>query len=203
MENFARQIVTYITAHPDMALLIIAGTAFGESFAFLSLLFPGTMILIAAGALVKAHAIGFVAAAAAGSLGAILGDAVSFWIGRQFGHLVPGLWPFRKHPEGLQQGIDFFQRFGWMSVFIGRFFGPLRAIIPLAAGTLKMPVIPFYIANVVSAVIWAPALLLSGYLMDSAASSRMSFENKLSLLALAAILIFALGAGLRRWLKLR
>jgi membrane protein DedA with SNARE-associated domain len=143
MDSLTHQIIGFIAAHPHLAVFVIGATAFGESFAFLSLLFPGTTILIAAGALVKAHAIDPVSAAVAGSIGAILGDAISFWIGRRFGPFIPGIWPFRKHPDTLAQGIGFFKRYGWASVFVGRFFGPLRAVIPLAAGMLKMPTLPF------------------------------------------------------------
>lgn len=203
MDSLSHQIITYIGAHPHLAVFVIALTAFGESFAFLSLLFPGTTILIAAGALVKAHAVDPVSAAVAGMLGAVLGDAVSYWIGRRFATVIPGAWPFRRHPEILQKGIDFFQRFGWASVFIGRFFGPLRAIIPLTAGMMKMPAGPFYAANILSAVVWAPALLFSGYLISTAASNGWDIEDKLLVLALAAALTIAAAMLLRRTFRVR
>jgi membrane protein DedA with SNARE-associated domain len=47
-------------------------------------------------------------------------------------------------------------------IFIGRFFGPLRASVPLAAGIFEMPYWPFQLANFASALIWAAALLVSG-----------------------------------------
>ncbi len=49
-----------------------------------------------------------------------------------------------------------------LAIFIGRFFGPLRASVPLIAGILEMPIIPFQIANFSSAFIWAWALLTLG-----------------------------------------
>ncbi len=203
MDALSHQIVAYITAHPELAVLVIGGTAFGESFAFLSLLFPGTTILIAAGALVKAHAVDPVSAALAGSIGAILGDAISFWIGRRFGTLIPKIWPFRTHPDALAQGMDFFRRYGWASVFIGRFFGPLRAIVPLAAGMMEMPTIPFYAANCLSALVWAPALLFSGYLLSSAALSGWDIEDKLFVLVLALTAIVAAVYWARRIFRVR
>ena len=51
MEQFINEILAFIGAHPGWAALIIGVTAFGESFVFLSILFPGTAILVAAGAL--------------------------------------------------------------------------------------------------------------------------------------------------------
>ena len=98
-------------------------------------------------------------------IGATTGDAISYWLGRRYGHLVERVWPFTRHPELLTRGYAFFERHGGKSVFIGRFFGPLRAVVPLVAGISKMPATRFWIANVSSAFVWAPALLLPGALM--------------------------------------
>jgi membrane protein DedA with SNARE-associated domain len=203
MDNFSHQIVGYITVHRDMAVLIIAGTAFGESFAFLSFLFPGTTILIAAGGLVRFHAVDPVSAALAAIVGAILGDAISFWIGRRFGSRLPRMWPFRSHPDALARGMEFFRRYGWASVFIGRFFGPLRAVIPLAAGMMEMPTLPFYMANCLSAVVWAPALLFSGYLLSGTMASGWSIEDKLFAFLLASAAILAVAYWARRFFRIR
>ena len=47
-------------------------------------------------------------------------------------------------------------------MFIGRFFGPVRAVIPLAAGIMRMGRGRFWFANVTSAIVWAPMLLFAG-----------------------------------------
>jgi membrane protein DedA with SNARE-associated domain len=95
----------------------------------------------------------------AGVAGAVLGDSISFWLGQKFGPVLPRLWPFRSHPDLLTRGIVFFERYGGSSVFVGRFIGPLRAVVPLAAGMMHMPTARFYAANILSAVVWAPALV--------------------------------------------
>jgi membrane protein DedA with SNARE-associated domain len=63
----------------------------------------------------------------------------------------------------VERGEQFFLRWGLWSVFIGRFFGPVRAVIPLIAGTFAMPALPFQIANVTSAVLWGFVLLAPGF----------------------------------------
>jgi membrane protein DedA with SNARE-associated domain len=45
---------------------------------------------------------------------------------------------------------------------IGRFFGPLRAAVPLVAGILEMNMTKFQIANFASAFLWAMVLLVFG-----------------------------------------
>ena len=49
----------------------------------------------------------------------------------------------------------FFRRWGFLGVLVGRFFGPLRSVVPLAAGICAMRALPFQVANVGSALTWA------------------------------------------------
>ena len=133
----------------------------------LSLLFPGTTIMVLAGTFVRwplnPHGVLDVWPLLIGSiLGAVLGDTISFWLGLRFGHLIEKHWYFQRHPDLLPSGYKFFEKYGVASVFIGRFFGPVRAVIPLVAGIMEMPWRLFWFANVGSALIWAPALLLLG-----------------------------------------
>ena len=152
MDHLATQILAVIKANPGWAMFMIGLTAFGESFMFLSLLFPGTAILVAAGTLVSAGILNPVSSVIAGIVGAVLGDSISFWLGDKFGPFLPKIWPFGKRPELLTNGIRFFERYGGSSVFIGRFFGPLRAIVPLAAGMMHMPTSRFYVANILYSI---------------------------------------------------
>jgi len=165
MDYLAAHVLAFIKAHAEWAAFVIGLVAFGESLVFLSLLFPGTTILVASGVLIDGGILDPVSTVLAGIAGAVLGDAISFWLGQKFGPLLADVWPFRHHSERLRSGIVFFERYGAASVFIGRFFGPLRAVIPLAAGMLHMPTRRFYIANVLSAIVWAPALVFSGDLL--------------------------------------
>src|SRR5581483_3615973 len=112
MEDLAQTLFEFIKAHQDWASAVMFITAFGESFAFLSLLFPGTTLLIAAGTLMRAGAIPYVAVTIAAILGAVFGDSVSYWIGRRFGGAVAKLWPFTRHPDLIPSGIRFFERHG-------------------------------------------------------------------------------------------
>jgi membrane protein DedA with SNARE-associated domain len=162
MEHFVQPTLDFIAAHSNWAAAVMFVTAFGESFAFVSLLFPGTSLLIAAGALMATGSLPYLPIVAGAVTGAVLGDTVSFWIGYRYGGGIARVWPFTRSPELLPNGIRFFARHGGKSVFIGRFFGPIRAVIPLAAGVMRMPRDRFWLANVASAVVWAPMLLFAG-----------------------------------------
>jgi membrane protein DedA with SNARE-associated domain len=162
MDDIVQPTLAFVAAHAHWAAAIMFVTAFGESFAFLSLLFPGTTLLIAAGTLMSGGTLPYAPVLIGAVGGATLGDSVSYWIGRRFGGGIARLWPFSRNPEMLPSGIRFFARHGGKSVFIGRFFGPMRAVIPLAAGMMRMPRAWFWFANVASALVWAPMLLFAG-----------------------------------------
>jgi membrane protein DedA with SNARE-associated domain len=72
------------------------------------------------------------------------------------------MWPLSRHPDLLPRGQAFVQRWGIPSIYIGRFFGPLRATVPLAAGIFAMPYWRFQLANWTSALIWSAVLLVFG-----------------------------------------
>jgi membrane protein DedA with SNARE-associated domain len=165
MDSIVQPLLAFIAAHAHWAVAVMFVTAFGESFAFLSLLFPGTTLLIAAGTLMSDGTLPYAPVLIGAVAGATLGDSVSYWIGRRFGGGIANLWPFSRNPQMLPAGIRFFERHGGKSVAIGRFFGPIRAVIPLAAGLMKMPRGWFWFANVASALVWAPMLLFAGDLV--------------------------------------
>jgi membrane protein DedA with SNARE-associated domain len=80
----------------------------------------------------------------------------------KLGQPVAHIWPLSNHPDLLPKGEAFVKRWGVLEIFIGRFFGPLRASVPLVAGIFSMPYWPFQIANFTSAFLWAGVLLTLG-----------------------------------------
>lgn len=162
MDDLVQPMLAFVAAHAKWAIAVMFVTSFGESFAFLGLLFPGTTLLIAAGALMADGTLPYWPVIIGAVVGAVLGDTVSYWIGRRYGGALGHIWPFSRDPEMLSRGMRFFEKHGGKSVFVGRFFGPLRAVIPLAAGVLQMPSGWFWFANVASALVWAPMLLFIG-----------------------------------------
>ena len=191
MEHLVQPTLDFISAHSSWAAAIMFITAFGESFAFISLLFPGTSLLIAAGTLMAAGSLPYLPIVVGAIAGAVLGDTISFWIGHRFGGGIARAWPFSRNPELLSSGIKFFARHGGKSVFIGRFFGPIRAVIPLAAGVMRMPRDRFWFANVTSAIVWAPMLLLVGDAVGDVGDRFVGSTNTV-LLVFAGLTLFGI-----------
>ncbi len=200
MEDLAQPLLDFIKEHENWAIAVMFITGFGESFAFVSLLFPATTLLIAAGTLVKTGTLSYLPVLVGAILGAVLGDAVSYWIGRRFGGGIARLWPFSRNPKLLPSGIQFFARHGGKSVFIGRFFGPIRAVIPLAAGIMHMPRGRFWVANIASALVWAPMLLFAGGAVGEA-GERLIGSASTVILVFGGLTLFGIAAVV--WAALR
>jgi membrane protein DedA with SNARE-associated domain len=78
------------------------------------------------------------------------------------------MWPLSRHPSLIPRGEAFVKKWGIPGIFIGRFFGPLRAVVPLVAGIFVMPYWRFQLANFSSALVWAATLLTIGDVISSA-----------------------------------
>lgn len=139
-----------------------------ESLAIAGLVVPGVALLFAAAAIAGSAQAEIYEILAWAFAGAVCGDMASFALGRIFHQDIRRLSLFRKHPQWIDGGEAFFQRYGVMSVLIGRFVGPIRPVIPLVAGMFDMPIPRFVAINLFSALLWAPVYVLPGYLAGNA-----------------------------------
>jgi membrane protein DedA with SNARE-associated domain len=175
LHQYVDALIAFVRAHAAWAPVIVATLAFGESLAFVSLLLPASTVLVAVGALIGAGALSFAPIWIAAAIGAALGDWLSYWLGQKFEAPISRVWPLSRHPDLIPRGHAFVEKYGIAAIFIGRFFGPLRAAVPLVAGILEMPWWPFQIANVVSAFVWAAGLLAPGAFGYDFLSKLLSF----------------------------
>lgn len=164
MQALIDQLVLFIQNNQSWAGLVIFLMTFGESLFVLGLFIPATVLLFATGTLIATGVLDAGTILIWGVVGAILGDAVSFWLGRWMGPKFLRHKYLNKHRRQVARARLFFYRYGFLAVLIARFLGPLRCFIPTVAGVMGMPEIRFQIANIVSAILWLPALLAPGYL---------------------------------------
>lgn len=180
-------LLTWIGENPFWAGLSVFLVAFSESVAIVGLLVPGVIAMFGFGALIATGTLQFWPVFWWAVAGAVAGDSLSFWLGRHYQDGLRQIWPFSRYPETLHRGIRFFEKYGGKSVAIGRFFGPVRAIIPLVAGMMGMTPMRFLLANLSSALVWAPAYLLPGIVFG--ASLELASEVTFRLVILLLLLL--------------
>ncbi len=155
-------ILDWIKLHPQWAGVTICIIAFLESLALVGIMMPGAIILFGFGALVGIGALPLYPTLIWCSLGAVLGDGLSFWLGHHYLNHLRTLWPFRNYLKLLGHGEKFIKQHGRKSIFIGRFIGPVRPIIPVTAGMLGMPIRQYLPVNIVASTLWSPFYILPG-----------------------------------------
>lgn len=165
MSQFASTLSDFLSAHPYLAILILFLVAFGEAMLFIGLFVPSTPIMIGAGALVGLGKLSLVPVLIASAIGAIAGDALSFWIGRRGKRHLVSMWPLSTHPDLLATGERFFARYGGLSIFLARFVPVVKAVLPTVAGMAGMSPVRFALVNVVSAFVWSAAHLFPSMLI--------------------------------------
>ena len=160
-----------------------------ESLAIIGSVVPGSTIVFVGGMLIGLKALDPWVVSAVAVAGAVLGDGLSYGLGHRYKDAIRSMWPIRDHPAVFARGEAYFAAHGGKSVFLGRFFGPLRAIVPLIAGMSGMPAGRFYLMNVLSAFGWAATHLVPGALFGASLTLAGAVSGRL--LALMALIVGA------------
>src|SRR3954467_9723461 len=121
-----------------------------ECAAFAGLLVPGESLVLASGFFAHQGILRLDGVMVAAALGATAGDNIGYWLGCRLGRgwLLRHGSRFGIRQRRLQQVEAFFQRHGPKAVFVGRFIGFARALVPFVAGTSGMPYRQFAVYNV-------------------------------------------------------
>lgn len=191
MEAFIQSLAEFIARHAAWAGLVLGVVTLLESLVLIGAFIPATALMVMAGGLIAAGVLDPVQVVLWCVAGAIIGDAVSFELGRRLGPRALRHPMFRGHRRKVARTRLFNRRYGAASIFIGRFFGPLRAFVPLVAGLLQMRRRTFQLANALSAAIWVLAILAPGY-FAARGLAELEALSEAHLITIAAITITGL-----------
>jgi membrane protein DedA with SNARE-associated domain len=186
MEHAYLHLLHQLGGHAGWLLAIVFLAAFLEAVAVIGTFVPGSTAMFLAGALAGTGSLNLGWLFACALVGAIAGDGMSYWLGRRYRGMIVRLWPFRTHPRILEAGKQYFAKHGARSVIFARFIAPVRAIVPVIAGMLGMTPARFYLMNILSALLWAPAHILPGVVFG--ASLQLAGAVSFRLVAVIAIL---------------
>jgi membrane protein DedA with SNARE-associated domain len=163
---------------------------------------PGEAALVAAALLSQSgklhHSIEVVIAVAAA--GAIVGDNVGYWLGREGGRALLQKTPIvRDHFERVLPRAElFFARHGSKTVFIGRFVAVLRVTAAWLAGISRMPWWRFILWNAAGGIAWAALVGLVAYEAGSAAADAIGRYGIYAAIAIAVAIAVGF-AGFKLW----
>ncbi|MBT2338302.1 MULTISPECIES: bifunctional DedA family/phosphatase PAP2 family protein [Pseudomonas] len=161
-------ITGWLSANPQWLAVAVFIVACVECLAIAGLIVPGTVLLFAIAVLAGSGALSLGETLLLGLLGGLLGDLISYFLGRHFHQNIRRLPGLRQHPEWMNAAESYFQRYGIASLLVGRFIGPLRPMLPMVAGMCDMPFPRFAAVSLLAASGWTVAYLLPGWATGAA-----------------------------------
>jgi membrane protein DedA with SNARE-associated domain len=202
MTTYLTDLTDFIAAHPQYAAWAVFLLAFSEAIPIVGTVVPGSTLIVAISALAIEAEISPWLLLVAAIAGAIAGDGASFWLGQRCHREILQRWPLNRFPRLIARSEAFFNRYGGASVFLARFTAVVRAFVPLIAGIVRMPARQFYLANILSALVWAPAHVFPGVVFGLLVRLAGARPEQIFILAVAAMVLGVLVVrGVRYFLK--
>lgn len=181
MTSFVEQVIAFVAGNSPLTYALIFVMTISEAFPVIGAFIPGSLALVALSALIPTGALSLWPTLIAATAGAVVGDGLPYWVGHRYRERILRVWPFSQSPQLVTGSTALFRSHGIKSVVVAR-FTPARAIVPIAAGIAGMPVRRFYVANVLSAMIYAPAHVLPGAALGATVSLLGAVAGRLALL---------------------
>ena len=156
------EVILWLKDNPEWIALGVFGAAFIESFALIGVIIPGVVLLAVISGM-AASTLSVFELVLIAYVASFLADILSFLLGTGISKSIDNLWPFNKYPNLLVLGRSFVKRFGILGVFVGKFIGPIRPLLPLTAGSLGMNFKYFLTVEIFSSFLWALLYTVPGY----------------------------------------
>ena len=151
-----------------LAYAVIAALVFGETAVFLGFVLPGETAVVLGGVLASRGHLSLATLAAVVVAAAVTGPVVGYEIGRRMGDRLFAARAMRRLPGGPQRARAALRERGGLAVMLGRFVAFVRAVMPAAAGAVRVPYRTFLLYNVAGGLVWGVGYCLLGYLAGSA-----------------------------------
>ncbi len=147
---------------------------------------PGDSLLFVAGAIAAIGGMSLPALMILLTIAAIAGDAANYSIGRWFG---PKVWSWENsrwfNKEAFNKTHDFYEKYGPITIVVGRFLPFIRTFTPFVAGVADMTYPKFAFYNIIGGILWVCGLTGLGFLVGNHPWVKANF----SLVALALIIV--------------
>jgi membrane-associated protein len=196
MTNWAASFDTQLSPiAPFIFYLVVAGIIFVETGLLFGFFLPGDSILFSAGLVAASRSdINIAVLVFLIFLAAFIGDQVGYVLGRKIGR------PYldkRKSPRVQKMIIrseKFYEKYGWWSVVIARYFPWIRTFVPPLAGTVKMNYYKFLSANALGALLWGAGITSAGYF-----SGSLPWVKNISYFLAAFFITLSIISGIRNY----
>jgi membrane protein DedA with SNARE-associated domain len=166
MDLVSRDMLDAITAfmklHAAWAPPILFSIMLLEGVILTTFIFSGTLMILAAGALIQAGVLSLGPCAVAILLGFWLGDWINFELGRRSETWLRSFGVVQRNVALLDRAEAFLKRWDKAAIFLSRFMGPLRPFVVFLAAPAGISARTFHVMTVLSTLLVTAGLLNAG-----------------------------------------
>jgi membrane protein DedA with SNARE-associated domain len=214
LASITGQLTSWVAAHGVAAVfLLMAVDALFPVGGEIVMLYAG---VIAAGVVQSGHptlfgaslqrgVVAYIVLVLAGTLGSLVGSLIGWAIGRVGGRpLVErhGRW-FHLSPARFARAERWFERWGPLSVFLGRLTPIVRSFISIPAGALGSPLVQFTVLTLLASLVWCAAFAAVGWAVAGAWHSVDSAFRFVDYAVLGVFVAIAIAIVVRIWTRRR
>ena len=172
--------------------LVAFALVFAETALLIGFVVPGETALLVAGASAHEGGVRLWPLVVVAVVAAVTGDLVGFLVGRRWGEPLRasrvGRWVGPQRWQAVDTALE---RRGGLAVFLARLTAFLRALMPFAAGSARMPYGVFLPWNAAGGMVWATGVVLLGDVFAGALTTvgRYLTWGPLAVLAVAVVVV--------------
>jgi membrane-associated protein len=178
---------------------LVATAGLLERSVFVGLVIPGDVIIALGGVYAARGDLSLVPVIIVGSMSAIIGESIGYWLGRRYGMgLIRRLPLINRLEKRLERAEGYFQRHGGKTVAIGRFATAAGAFVPFLAGVGRMRYGRFLLFDIPAVIVWATAIALLGYVFGQNLDVIDTILSRFGYAVLGLVLAFFVVRFIRR-----
>lgn len=148
-----------------------------ESLVITGLFLPGLILMGSIGILIGNGQLNFYYVWFFSTIGCIIGDIISYYIGLIFEKKINEIQWFKKNDFIINKIKKFLNLNYICTIIFGKFIGPIRPIIPIISGMLKLPIKKFFLYDIIACLLW-PVIYMSPGIITSITKKSLHNNTK-------------------------
>ncbi len=169
------RVIDFLRSLPTpLVFAVVFSVTIAEGGALAGLIAPGEVALLVAGYMVALGKLDLTTLLIGATAASIAGDSLGFLLGRRYGTTVTQSRLGRRIGEqNWNRAHAFMDKHGERAVFVGKFVGFMRALLPFSAGVGTMPYGKFLRSNAPACVVFVVGSVLLGKIAGAAAEQYL------------------------------
>ncbi|MBS15017.1 MAG: hypothetical protein CMQ23_00040 [Gammaproteobacteria bacterium] len=150
----------FLSANPQLGLVMIVGLGFIEACPGIGLFVSGVILFGVASFLFVEDLFSIVQIVPCAMLGGFLADQFGYWLGRRLGPNLKESTMMRPHASRLDRAEILIRRFGPLAAVGGRFLTMIRSVVPLLLGMAGLSWPRYLLWDLIAVSIWGLGFVL-------------------------------------------